>query len=62
MTSFADLDVTVARITAPDDGARRAAAERQLRLTKPTGALGRLEDVSVWAAGVQGRCPPHPFR
>jgi nicotinate-nucleotide--dimethylbenzimidazole phosphoribosyltransferase len=61
MTSFADLDVTVARITAPDDGARRAAAERQLRLTKPTGALGRLEDVSVWAAGVQGRCPPHPF-
>ncbi|MDQ1747950.1 MAG: nicotinate-nucleotide--dimethylbenzimidazole phosphoribosyltransferase [Frankiaceae bacterium] len=55
------LDGVVARIGAPDDAARQAAAERQARLTKPAGALGRLEDVSVWAAGVQGRCPPHPF-
>jgi nicotinate-nucleotide--dimethylbenzimidazole phosphoribosyltransferase len=51
----------VRTITAPDDAARQAAAERQQRLTKPTGALGRLEDVSIWAAGVQGRCPPRPF-
>jgi nicotinate-nucleotide--dimethylbenzimidazole phosphoribosyltransferase len=55
------LDDVVARIVAPDEPARQAAAERQQRLTKPSGALGRLEDVSVWAAGVQGRCPPHPF-
>jgi nicotinate-nucleotide--dimethylbenzimidazole phosphoribosyltransferase len=56
-----ELDGVIARIAAPDGAARRAAAERQARLTKPAGALGRLEDVSVWAAGVQGRCPPHPF-
>jgi len=34
---------------------------RQGILTKPTGALGRLEDLSVWVAGAQGQCPPHPF-
>lgn len=56
-----ELQEVIARIAAPDDAARQAATERQNRLTKPTGALGRLEDVSVWAAGVQGRCPPHPF-
>lgn len=38
------------------------ARARQARLTKPAGALGRLEDASVWMAEVQGECPPHPFR
>ena len=56
-----DLHEVIGRISAPDDAARQAALERQGRLTKPTGALGRLEDVSVWAAGVQRRCPPQPF-
>ena len=45
-----------------DAGAQAAARARQAVLTKPTGALGRLEDVSVWVCGVQGRCPPVPFR
>lgn len=58
MTAF---DEAVARIGAPDEASRLAAAERQGRLTKPAGALGRLEDISIWAAGVQGRCPPDPF-
>jgi nicotinate-nucleotide--dimethylbenzimidazole phosphoribosyltransferase len=61
MSDGTDLDRAIARIAAPDSAVRQQAAARQLRLTKPTGALGRLEDVSVWAAGVQGRCPPHPF-
>ena len=39
-----------------------AATERLDRLTKPQGALGRLEELAVWAAGVQGRCPPIPVR
>jgi nicotinate-nucleotide--dimethylbenzimidazole phosphoribosyltransferase len=39
-----------------------AARARQAVLTKPAGALGRLEEVSVWLAGVQGTCPPRPFR
>ena len=42
----------------PDTIAREQAVARQAMLTKPTGALGRLEDISVWLAGVQGRCPP----
>jgi len=37
------------------------AALRQDRLIKPNGALGRLEELSVWACGVQGRCPPALF-
>ncbi len=40
---------------------REAAFARQLRLTKPSGALGRLEPMSAWAAAVQGQCPPQPF-
>jgi len=46
----------------PDSAAREEAMARQAVLTKPTGALGRLEDVSIWLAGVQGRCPPLPPR
>jgi nicotinate-nucleotide--dimethylbenzimidazole phosphoribosyltransferase len=48
-------------IVRPDTDAREAAEERQTILTKPTGALGRLEDLSAWVAAVQGQCPPHPF-
>ena len=48
-------------ITPPDAHARAAAAARQRELTKPAGALGRLEDASIWMAGVQGACPPAPF-
>ena len=50
-----------ARIERPDESARMAARERQLQLTKPTGALGRLEDLSIWLAGVQGSCPTRPL-
>ncbi len=45
----------------PDAAAADAARLRQATLTKPAGALGRLEDISIWAAAVQGRCPPLPF-
>jgi len=41
--------------------AAEQAIERQSRLTKPAGALGRLEDAATWLASVQGRCPPRPF-
>ena len=49
-------------ITPPNESARAAALRRQLTLTKPTGALGRLEDLSTWICAVQGVCPPVPFR
>ena len=45
----------------PSEDMRAAARARQSRLTKPAGALGRLEDASIWMSGVQGSCPPHPF-
>lgn len=48
-------------VPAPNEQARRAAVERQGQLTKPAGALGRLEDLGVWVAARQGACPPHPF-
>jgi nicotinate-nucleotide--dimethylbenzimidazole phosphoribosyltransferase len=49
-------------IPAPDERSRAAALARQLTLTKPTGALGRLEELSVWMCAVQGTCPPRPFQ
>ncbi|GJF10943.1 nicotinate-nucleotide--dimethylbenzimidazole phosphoribosyltransferase [Mycolicibacterium cyprinidarum] len=48
-------------IPTPDAEAAMAARERQTRLTKPLGALGRLEDLSVWVASCQGVCPPKQF-
>ncbi|WP_420120856.1 nicotinate-nucleotide--dimethylbenzimidazole phosphoribosyltransferase [Nakamurella sp.] len=44
----------------PSAAARTAAARRIAELAKPTGALGRIEDVAVWLAGCQDRCPPEP--
>jgi nicotinate-nucleotide--dimethylbenzimidazole phosphoribosyltransferase len=45
-------------IAPPDQGAMRVAAERQRRLTKPPGSLGRLEELSVRLAGMTGRIDP----
>ena len=42
----------------PDAAARAAAAARQAQLTKPPGALGRLEDVALRLAALQGRERP----
>ncbi len=50
-----------APVSPPDAGVAAAARARQDTLTKPRGALGRLEDLSVWAASCQGHCPPRQF-
>ena len=52
------LTDTVASIRGLDRAAVTAARERQDLLTKPRGALGFLEDVSVQLAGLAGECPP----
>jgi nicotinate-nucleotide--dimethylbenzimidazole phosphoribosyltransferase len=49
---------TLAAIRPADRSAVDEARARQDRLTKPRGALGVLEDVSVRLAGVTGTCPP----
>lgn len=48
-------------ISPPDGRVGAAARRRQDLLTKPRGALGRLEDLSVWVASCQGHCPPRQF-
>src|SRR5215207_7550733 len=46
------------RIQPLDVAAMRAARERQDRLTKPQGSLGRLEELAVRLAGITGRSLP----
>lgn len=41
-----------------DEAAMAEAAALQDRLTKPRGALGRLEALGIRLAGIAGRCPP----
>ncbi|RMH42071.1 MAG: nicotinate-nucleotide--dimethylbenzimidazole phosphoribosyltransferase [Alphaproteobacteria bacterium] len=41
-----------------DADAARAAAARNAQLTKPPGALGRLEDLAIWFAGWRGTDRP----
>ncbi len=45
-------------LTPPSAEARAAAAERLAGLATPAGALGRLGELGVWLAAVQGQCPP----
>src|SRR5439155_264963 len=53
----------IAHLPGPDLEAGAAAALREQQLTKPAGALGRLEELAAWLAIWQGRHPPtldHP--
>ena len=56
-----DFDAIAARIARRDEAAIAAARDRQRQLTKPSGSLGRLEELSVWLAGALGVCPPPPI-
>jgi nicotinate-nucleotide--dimethylbenzimidazole phosphoribosyltransferase len=49
---------TIAAIGPLDADAMRAAEARQLQLTKPPKALGRLETLSIQLAGIQGKAQP----
>ncbi len=48
-------------ITPPSATARDRARVRLAALAKPTGALGRLEDLAAWLASVDGESPPRPI-
>ncbi|GLZ42668.1 nicotinate-nucleotide--dimethylbenzimidazole phosphoribosyltransferase [Actinokineospora sp. NBRC 105648] len=48
-------------IPTPDAPTHRETVARHLRLTKPAGSLGRLEELGVFVAACQGQCPPRPF-
>jgi nicotinate-nucleotide--dimethylbenzimidazole phosphoribosyltransferase len=49
---------TISAVHPADQSAVSAARDRQDRLTKPPGALGVLEDVSIRLSGIAGSCPP----
>lgn len=59
--AFNDLDgfrAIVSRLSGPNQTAQTAAEARNSQLTKPPGALGRLEDIAIWMAAWQGREKP----
>jgi nicotinate-nucleotide--dimethylbenzimidazole phosphoribosyltransferase len=56
--SFAEIRAILAAWPAADLGAATLAAAREAQLTKPAGALGRLEEIGAWLASWQGRHPP----
>ena len=55
---FAAIRAALAALPGPDADAARAARARDAQLTKPPGALGRLEDLAVWYAGWRGQAAP----
>lgn len=55
---FADIRRLLAEMPGPDDAAVAAVRARDASLTKPPGALGRLERLVEWLAAWQGKAPP----
>lgn len=63
VASFAEIRGLIPELPGPDLAAATAAAQREAALTKPAGALGKLEELTGWLATWQGRHPPridHP--
>ena len=63
LTSFDEVRALVRALPGPDDEAQAKARAREATLTKPAGALGRLEALTEWLCAWQGRHPPsldHP--
>ncbi len=56
--SLAEFEANLKAATGPDATALDAAQERNDQLTKPPGALGRLEDIAIWYAGWRGEAAP----
>ena len=57
-STLEEFRAALAAQPAPDSGATEAAIARNNSLTKPPGALGRLEELSIWFAGWQGTAKP----
>ncbi|WP_182083955.1 nicotinate-nucleotide--dimethylbenzimidazole phosphoribosyltransferase [Aureimonas sp. ME7] len=54
---FDDIRALLRQMPAADAKARHDARHRQEELTKPSGSLGRLEEIAEWMAAWQGRKP-----
>lgn len=57
-TSLVEFATLLANAPAADATAHQAASDRNGQLTKPPGALGRLEDLALWVASWQGNGRP----
>ena len=53
-----DFRALLTTLPGPDQAAVQAAQARNGQLTKPPGALGRLEDLAIWYAGWRGQGRP----
>lgn len=62
MTGLAPFRAALAALPGPDAAAVAAARARDAVLTKPPGALGRLEEIVLWLAAWQGRSVPQADR
>jgi len=57
-TSFAGIRQLLTELPGPDESAASAARARESQLTKPPGALGRLEAINAWLSAWQRLHPP----
>ncbi|MCL6282224.1 nicotinate-nucleotide--dimethylbenzimidazole phosphoribosyltransferase [Ruegeria sp. 2012CJ41-6] len=58
LTDLTDFRTALSQAPGPDGDALSAAQDRNGQLTKPPGALGRLEDLAIWYAGWRGDARP----
>ncbi|TMV13308.1 nicotinate-nucleotide--dimethylbenzimidazole phosphoribosyltransferase [Arenibacterium halophilum] len=58
LSDLSTFRTLLAQAPAPDQPALEAARDRNGQLTKPPGALGRLEDLAIWYAGWRGTGRP----
>ena len=58
LSSLDDVRALLRTLPGPDAEAAAACSVREPTLTKPPGALGRLEELSLWLTSWQGRHPP----
>lgn len=61
-TSLATFHALLQAMPGVDAAATAAATDRNSQLTKPPGALGRLEDLAIWVGGWQGTAQPRADR
>lgn len=60
--SLDEIRNLMAQLPTVDIEAQAAVTAREPQLTKPAGALGRMEDISLWLAGWQGNSRPNMSR
>jgi len=56
--TLTDIRALLAHLPVADAAATQGAVARNAQLTKPPGALGRLEELAIWLAGWQGTDTP----